>query len=82
MRFQSRVTQKGQVTIPKKIRDRLRIHPNTTVRFHLNEKTNAAVITTVQDFADLAELFGTPPKNKGVNPVKAREYMEKHYERR
>lgn len=82
MQFQSRVTQKGQVTIPKKMRDRLRIRPHTTVRFHFNEKINAVIITTVRDFAELAEMFGPPPKHRGVDPVRAREYMEKHYERR
>ncbi len=81
MQFQSQVTQKGQVTIPKKIRDRLRIKPNSRVKFLFNEKTNAALITSVSNISDLAEFFGPPPKNKGVSPIKAREYMSKHYGR-
>lgn len=38
------VTQKGQVTIPKRVRDRLGIRPGTTVEFELTEDGRFALL--------------------------------------
>ena len=34
-----RITQKGQVTIPQKIRDKFSFHPGTEVQFQVRENT-------------------------------------------
>jgi AbrB family looped-hinge helix DNA binding protein len=49
-----RVTAKGQVTIPKKLRDRLGIKPGTAVEFRLN--TQGEVV--------LSRVEGKRPRSK------------------
>jgi antitoxin PrlF len=47
----AKVTTKGQVTIPKKIRDVLRIQPNDRIDFERDgEKIVMVPIRTLQDF--------------------------------
>jgi len=74
----STVTQKGQVTIPVAMRRKLGLKTNGRVRFEL--KKQKIVLEPVLDLLDVAGTFKVG-KNKGVDPVKAREYMEKHYKR-
>ena len=71
----SSVTQKGQVTIPKEMRDKLLIKKDSQVRFELAD----GHIKIFPPGPSIFELAGTfkVPKNRPV--MKAREYMEKHY---
>ncbi|MFY8139340.1 MAG: AbrB/MazE/SpoVT family DNA-binding domain-containing protein [Caulobacter sp.] len=48
------VTTKGQVTIPKPFRDRLRIEPGSAVSFRLNDRGEVVVENT----------DGQPPKSR------------------
>ncbi len=76
--YPATITQKGQVTIPKKLRvkygfrnyDRVIIEPG---KDHVK-------IKPVKDILDLAGTF-KPRKNANVSVLKAREEMEKSYER-
>lgn len=72
------VTQKGQITIPVNFRRLLNLAPNDRVVF---EKKGGKVF--LSKGVDIMSLAGTmkPNKNKTVDPVKAREYMEKNYKR-
>ena len=59
-----RVTEKGQVTIPRRIRERLGVHPGTEVRFR---EWNHAIILekmggTKTPFQELYGLLGAPQK--------------------
>jgi AbrB family looped-hinge helix DNA binding protein len=78
MTYSTTITQKGQITIPKAIRDVLRMTTGKKISLELEKKE-----IRVRVFPDILELAGTikVKKNKGVDPVKAREYMETHYER-
>jgi len=68
----SRITQKGQVTIPKEIRDTLGIRPNDIGEFTINE---GAVVFTVKKGTILdAHRKKT---DKKINFAKARELMER-----
>lgn len=78
MEFITTVTQKGQVTIPKKMRDDLGIKNNNKVK--VEKKEGYLKITPTFDLLDIAGTI-KPRKNAGIDPVKAREYMETHYER-
>ncbi|MFH0740012.1 MAG: AbrB/MazE/SpoVT family DNA-binding domain-containing protein [bacterium] len=80
MTYSTTITQKGQITIPKVIRDALRMAIGQKISLEL-EKDKKEVRMRV--FPDILEIAGTikVKKNKGVDPVKAREYMETHYER-
>lgn len=70
------VTQKGQVTIPKPIRDELLIKERSAV---LVERDDGFVkIVPQKTLLDVAPLAYAP---KGKNALKGREYMAKYYKR-
>jgi hypothetical protein len=46
----------------------------------VDPKKKIMMVKKSPSFLDLAGTF-VPKKNKGVSVLKAREYMEKHYER-
>lgn len=70
------VTQKGQVTLPVHMRSVLGIKPYSTVKVTFAKK--AIQIEPVVDILDLAGFIKAP---KGVDALKAREYMQTHYKR-
>ncbi|MBU1071238.1 AbrB/MazE/SpoVT family DNA-binding domain-containing protein [Patescibacteria group bacterium] len=72
------VTQKGQITLPKAMREKVGIDIYDTVRVLVGKKYLR--IEPVQDILDLAGKY-VPVKNKGMSALKAREMMEKHYTR-
>lgn len=70
------ITQKGQVTLPKKIRSLFGIHEYD--RVFVEAGNDHIKIKPAEDILDLAGKFEV--KNK--KPIlKARESMEKHYKR-
>lgn len=73
------VTQKGQVTIPKEMREKAGIKPRGKVKVE-QDKEGKIKITPTFTILDLAGKI-TPKANKGVDPLKAREYMEENYKR-
>lgn len=80
MTYSTTITQKGQITIPKAIRDVLRMTVGQKISLELEREKEEIRIRV---FPDILELAGTikVKKNKGVDPMKAREYMQTHYER-
>ncbi len=78
MTQKSSVTKKGQVTIPKKIREELGITPSSQVIFEFSKKKKEAVIRPAPDILDIAGSFEV---ENPVSPLKTREKMEESYER-
>lgn len=70
------VTQKGQVTIPFEMRNILGIKPYSKVRISMYN--NAVKLESTPDIMDLGGFIKAP---KGMNALKAREYMQTHYKR-
>ena len=70
------VTQKGQVTIPKKFRDYLGLEKDSKVEFE--KSSQGVVVKKAPSIFDFAGKFKLP---KGVNTMDSREYMENNYER-
>jgi AbrB family looped-hinge helix DNA binding protein len=58
--FEASVTDKGQVTIPKEIRDRLGVHAGGKLRFSVEEGR----VTVAVPRSSLADLVGILPKPK------------------
>jgi len=74
----STVTQKGQITVPLDFRKILGLKPYDRVLFE--KKNNKVLLSKAVDIMDLSGSL-KPKQNKGMDPLKAREYMETHYRR-
>lgn len=80
MTHSTTLTQKGQITIPKLMREFLRLKTGQRISLELEEEKEEIKLKVYPDILELAGKIKVK-KNKGVDPVKAREYMETHYER-
>ena len=62
----STITSKGQITVPKSIRDALQLEKGDRVQFRLRED---GVVEMTPETGDILALFGilTPPKRKHVS---------------
>ncbi|MEX2458981.1 MAG: AbrB/MazE/SpoVT family DNA-binding domain-containing protein [Actinomycetota bacterium] len=58
------VTSKGQVTLPKSVRDALGIETGDRLLFRVH--TDRAVVARIADFLDLAASVPVPPEKRGV----------------
>ena len=72
------VTQKGQVTLPKIMRDMLNILPNSKVIVSM-AKESIKIKPVGPDILELAGTFKIPKGAPGI--LEARELMEKNYSR-
>ena len=72
------VTQKGQVTIPKKMRDKLKISTNSRVLIDVSNGS-VRIRRSGPTIFDLAGKFKIPKGMPGI--LEAREVMEKNYSR-
>ena len=65
--MKSRVTERGQVTIPKKLRDRLGIRPGQTVEFHQDQGRIVLTKGSVKDPLDA--WFGALPQPRSTDEM-------------
>jgi len=79
MAYQTTITKKGQITIPKEIREILKLEGGKRLRLTFERKRKEIKIKPAPDILDLAGTF--KPK-KIVNSVKIRELMVKMYKPR
>lgn len=78
MTYQVTITEKGQITIPKEIREILRLEKGKKLEVKIERKKREIRIKPASDFLEIAKKIKVKKK---IDPVKAREYMEKFYER-
>lgn len=79
---QAKVTSKGQITIPKKIREKLNINPGDKVKFVTDESGGVKLITQKKPIEELKGILHRPgqkPKtieemNEGIT-----EYLKEKY---
>lgn len=78
MEYITTITKKGQLTIPKEVREFLAIFRPGKVVLDL-DKDKAKITLKQFNFLDLAGKF--KPKGKKQDPVKLREQMASNYQR-
>lgn len=79
MTYQTTVTKKGQITIPKAFRDKLGLDRTRRVTVEMKPTGDGLQIKPAPDFLEVVKKI-KPPKHRR-NVLKAREYMERNYER-
>jgi AbrB family looped-hinge helix DNA binding protein len=61
--FEATVTDKGQITIPKHVREQLRLHAGHKVRFSVEGASRAVMIPVGTRLSDLAGMLGKPKRS-------------------
>lgn len=61
----ARLTSKGQITVPKSVRDALGLEEGDTVHFHVER--GAATLTKTDDFLDLAGSVSVPAAARNLS---------------
>jgi antitoxin PrlF len=64
MDIRAKITSKGQVTIPKTVRDALELQPGDELLFRVQR--SRAVIAKTPDFLDLAGAVPVPASKRGT----------------
>jgi AbrB family looped-hinge helix DNA binding protein len=59
----STITTQGRVTIPKVIRDRLRLRPGDRVAFFVEEDGRVVLVPGTRHLADLYGILARPPRS-------------------
>jgi AbrB family looped-hinge helix DNA binding protein len=67
--FEATVTGQGQVTIPKEIRERLRLRPGCRVRFTLEEDGHAVIAPVYRRLSELAGMLGKPKRSLTLEEI-------------
>jgi antitoxin PrlF len=60
----ARLTSKGQVTIPKAVRDALDLHQGDQIVFRVEQKR--AIVAKTPNFIELAGSVYVPPEKRGL----------------
>lgn len=79
MSYSTTITKKGQITIPKSLRDFLRLKESARVVLELEKNKRVVKIKPASDFLEIAKKIKIKKK---INPIQSRKYMEKFYEPR
>ncbi|HMC49288.1 MAG TPA: AbrB/MazE/SpoVT family DNA-binding domain-containing protein [Solirubrobacterales bacterium] len=61
----AKMTSKGQITVPKAVRERLELEPGDQVLFRLHG--DRAVLARTPNFLDLAGVVPVPPEKRGAS---------------
>lgn len=65
MDIAAKLTSKGQITVPKTVRDTLGLTPGDQVLFRVED--NRAIIARTEDFLDLAGSVPVPAGKRGAD---------------
>lgn len=65
MHVAAKMTSKGQITVPKVVREQLELEPGDQVVFRV--EGNRATLARTPNFLDLAGVVPVPPERRGAS---------------
>ncbi len=65
MHVAAKMTSKGQITVPKVVREQLELEPGDQVVFRV--EGNRATLARTPNFLDLAGVVPVPPEKRGAS---------------
>ena len=80
--YSARVSSKGQVVLPKALRNAFQFNYGDMIDFEVVKKTPAKKELRIKKVPTIFELAGTLKPRKGIKPLKSediRKYMEENY---
>ena len=60
----AKMTSKGQVTIPKEVRDRLGVHPGDRIAFEIRPDGTARMLPLCKTAADVSGILKRAPRRR------------------
>lgn len=78
----SSMTSKGQITIPKNIRDRLHLDQGDKVEFIFTENNEVLIKPVTRKVADVAGRLGAYKKDASVSTEAMREAIKKRMQKK
>ena len=81
MTYTTTISKKGQITIPKALREFLELKGTPRIILEPEKKEKERRIIKIELVPDFLEIAKNIKVKKRINAVKTREYMEKFYER-
>ena len=73
----ARISSNGQITIPKVVRDRLRLKAGDRVAFIVQDESTALIVPVRSGLDDLEGILAPPKKRLGLK-VMSRAIRERH----
>ncbi len=67
--MQATLTSKGQLTVPKAVRDRLRLHPGDKLEFFIRDDGRLEVVAKGADIRRLKAMIPPPRKNISLEQI-------------
>lgn len=64
----SKISSKGQLTIPREVREHLGLRVGSKVRFKINEAGEVVLYPVLYTLDDLIGCLGEPPSGKSLSP--------------
>jgi len=72
------LTSKGQITIPKNIREELKLHTGDKIKFVMNEQNELVIKPITRKAADVAGLLNNYKKKQAVSVEEMNDALAKH----
>ena len=67
--YEATITGKGQVTLPKELRRRLRLHDGDKVRFTVGEMDRITMVRAGHSIRDMFGILGKPPRSLTLEEI-------------
>ena len=67
--FEATITSKGQVTIPREVREQLRLRSGRKVRFTIEDEGRAVLTPVHTRLSELAGILGKPPRSATIEEM-------------